>query len=134
MLLAFLNALRAAFSLPNFSRASPLYEKLGDALYSIGFTAFQGKAGNVFMKKTWDIEPAKEGSLEELFHQTGKELMLIDFKGPGNDPQHWLNRPLKSRPLGHASMDAVWTRHLDAMIFTDTLTPSTPIKKESQSK
>ena len=106
----------------------PVYEKLKNDVYSIGFTAFQGQAGNVFLKKPYDIPSAPENSLEEICHRTGHEMLFIDFKGIANDSTHWLNQKIKSRPLGHSVMDAVWPLHLDAMIFTDSVTPSTRIQ------
>ena len=108
----------------------PVYEELRDEVYSIGFSAFQGKAGNVFSDDPNDIPPAPENSLEEICHRTGKPMLLIDFKGIMQSADHWLNQKMKARPLGHTVMDAVWPRHLDAMIFTDTVTPSTRLKKE----
>jgi erythromycin esterase-like protein len=109
----------------------PVYEKLKDEVYSIGFSAFQGKAGNVFLKEPYDIPPAPENSLEEICHRTGHEMLFIDFQGIIGDKAHWLNQKLKARPLGHSVMDAVWPCHLDAIIFTDTVTPSTRIQKEN---
>lgn len=110
----------------------PVYEKLKDEVYSIGFSAFQGKAGNVFQKEPYDIFPAPENSLEEICHRTGYEMLFIDFKGTVKDEDHWLNQKMKARPLGHSVMDAIWPQHLDAMIFTDTVTPSTRIQKENE--
>jgi erythromycin esterase len=110
----------------------PVYEKLKDEVYSIGFSAFQGKAGNVFLQQPYDIPPAPEKSLEEICHRTGDEILFIDFKGTRQDANHWLNQKMKARPLGHSVMDAVWPRHLDAMIFTDIVTPSTRLQKETK--
>jgi len=112
----------------------PVFEKLKDEVYSIGFSAYQGKAGNVFIKKPYDIPPAPVNSLDEICHRTGHELLFIDFKGIRKDEGHWLNQKLKARPLGHTVMDAVWPLHLDAMIFTDAVTPSTRIQKEDEEK
>lgn len=112
----------------------PVYEKLEDDVYSIGFSAFEGKAGNVFLKQPYDIPAAPENSLEELCHRTGQEILFIDFKGIREDSEHWLNQKLKSRPLGHSLMDAVWPIHLDAIIFTDKVTPSTRLQKKDEQK
>jgi len=37
-----------------------------------------------------------------------------------------LRRPISMRPLGHAEMIADWTQVLDGVVFTRTMTPSTP--------
>ena len=112
----------------------PVWERLGGKLYSIGFTAYQGKAGTAFAKEAWDIGPAPEGSLEDLCHRTGEDLLFLDFSGIRSQADLWLNRPLSSRPLGHSPMQAVWPRHLDAMIFTDGMTPSTKPPAEPDKK
>jgi erythromycin esterase len=112
----------------------PVFEKLKDAVYSIGFSTYQGKAGNVFIKKPYDIPPAPDNSLEEICHRTGHEMLFIDFRGTIQDEGHWFNQKLKARPLGHTVMDAIWPLHLDAMIFTDTVIPSTRIQKEDEEK
>lgn len=58
----------------------------------------------------------------------GCEMLFIDFKGVSKNAGHWLNKKMKARPLGHSVMDAVWPLHLDGMIFTDSVTPSTRIQ------
>ena len=102
----------------------PVYEALGEDVYSIGFTAYQGKAGPAF-REPFEVPAAPGGSFEDLCHRTGFEILFVDFKQTRRDPEHWLNRKISARPLGHSSKSAVWPRHMDGMIFTDRIMPST---------
>jgi erythromycin esterase len=110
-------------------------EKLGDDAYSVAFMAYQGKAGIARQDvKPWDIQTAPEGSLEEAFHGTGQRFMFLDFRQLRDKPEHWLRQQITARPLGYKPMKTDWTRHFDAVIFTDTMEPSTladdPVAKE----
>jgi erythromycin esterase-like protein len=96
---------------------------IGDMTYTIGFTAADGQAGNVWAPTGRPIAPPTKGSLEDLCVQTGKPFLLIDFKGLPAD--HWLRQPLVSRPLGYGEMTAVWPDQMDAMLYTKTMFPST---------
>lgn len=102
----------------------PVHEALGDELYSIGFTAYQGKAGAAF-REPFDVPPAPEGSFEDLCHRTEMDILFVDFMDVRRLPDHWLNREISARPLGHSPMTTIWPRHMDAMIFMDLITPST---------
>ena len=102
-------------------------ERLGDEAYSITFTAYQGKTGMAHRSAAEATElpaPGKD-SLEEAFHGTGHEFMFLDFRRLRSDPHHWIREGVVARPLGYSPMKTDWTRHFDAVIFTDTMEPST---------
>lgn len=100
-------------------------ERLKDEVYSIAFTAYQGKAGAAQQNaEPWDIKTAPEGSLEEAFHGTGQQFMFLDFRQLRDKPEHWLRKKISARPLGYSPMKTDWTRHFDAVIFTDMMEPS----------
>lgn len=99
-----------------------LKEALGDEVFTIGFTAYEGQAG-VPWGQPWRIDPAPAGSLEDLCVRAGLENAFLNFRG-GEVPQ-WLRQPLVSRPLGHSPMEADWPQVIDGMVFTRTMTPST---------
>jgi erythromycin esterase len=102
------------------------YSHLGEAIYSIAFTAYQGKIGYANRKApSTDIGPAPAGSMPDLIHKTGEKFLFLDFKEFATDPSHWLHQPIVDRPLGHAAMETDWTKQFDALIFTDILEPST---------
>jgi len=99
---------------------------LGDTMYTIGFTAFDGKAGNVFGRTApMEIPAPSKGSLEDLCGQTEKRFLFIDFRALPAD--HWLRLPMISRPLGYGEMTATggWPRQVDAMLYIRTMFPST---------
>jgi erythromycin esterase len=101
------------------------HKAIGDRMYTIGFTAADGKAGNVWTKEGRSLEAPSKGSLEDLCLQTGKPFLFIDFTSLPHD--HWLHQPLVSRPLGYAEMTASegWPKQMDAMFYIRTMFPST---------
>lgn len=116
---------------PNFSykglttMGQVAYDALGEEIYNIAFTAYDGKAANVWAKDARDIGEASAESLEALLNQIGPPYYFVDFRRAGKDSSHWLRKPILSRPLGYGQMKADWTQIFDAMIFTRTMFPST---------
>lgn len=99
-----------------------VHEALNRDCFTIGFTAYEGKAGAWF-RKPGELEPAPMGTLESECQEAGLVNALIPLRDlPGN---HWLMQKVLCRPLGYSWMDACWPRHFDAMIFQRTMTPST---------
>jgi erythromycin esterase len=94
-----------------------LKEALGDEVFTIGFTAYEGQAG-VPWGQPWRIDPAPAGSLEDLCVRAGLENAFVTFRG-AEVPQ-WLRAPLVSRPLAHSPMEADWTQVVDGMLFKGT--------------
>jgi len=100
------------------------HNELGDLMYTIGFTAADGKAGNVWGRSPpMELPPPTAGSLEFFCQQTGKPFLFTDFKSLPED--HWLRKPMVSRPLGYGEMTAEWPRQVDAMFYIRTMFPST---------
>lgn len=100
------------------------WKTLGEQMYTLGFTAYEGNVGSVF--RTAPPEPLLEptaGSLEDLMFRAGLENAFVDFRNPppGGD---WLRQPLISRPLGYTEMKADWTQVMDGMMFTKNMEPS----------
>ena len=101
------------------------YSHLGDDIYSIAFTAYQGRIGYANQKVAGqDIGVAPAGSLADLMHKTGEKLLFVDLREFSRTPSHWLHKPIVDRPLGHSPMETDWTKQFDALIFTDVLEPS----------
>lgn len=96
---------------------------LKDQMYSLGFTAAQGKAGSAFGQPR-DLAKPSPGSLEDLMERAGLENALVDFRNPPPGGA-WLREPLISRPLGYTEMKGNWSEILDGMMFIRTMTPST---------
>lgn len=108
-------------------------EKLGDDAYSIAFTAYQGGSGMAHRpaSEARELPTAGKDSLEEAFHGTGQKFMFLDLRRLRNDPHHWIRQGIVARPLGYSPMKTDWTRHFDAVIFTDVMEPSTRIESEA---
>jgi erythromycin esterase len=105
-----------------------LAEEMGDAVYTISFTAFTGEYGFAHMPTTTPIREAPDGSLEALLHQLGHDQAFVGFRALPQD--HWLRQPTTMAIRGYMPerMDD-WTRVVDGVFFIDRMTPATPIER-----
>lgn len=99
-------------------------EKFGEDVFTLGFTAYEGRAANPW-SPSFPLAKPPDGSLEHLCVKAGLGNAVICFRHPKDKPA-WLGEKLSSRPLGYMSMRADWTNVLDGMVFTRRMTPSTP--------
>ncbi len=90
-------------------------------VYTIGFTAFEGRAG---IGNPWDIGVAHPGSIESLIHATGHRYVFIDFRHL-DDAGEWLTEPLSCRVLGYEAETTDWPATMDGLLYIETMTPST---------
>lgn len=97
------------------------WKALGDELYSLGFTSFEGEAGAVFAKTAKPLTKPSANSFEDLCDRAGLSEALIDFRKAPD----WLRKPLVARLLGHVEMRADWTRVVDGVVFLRTQSRST---------
>jgi erythromycin esterase len=95
---------------------------LDDAIYTVAFTAAEGKAGNVG-SPTLDLEPPDDGSFEDLCLALGHRFLFVNLRIAPK--VHWLRRPIKASPLSYSAIETDWTRQVDAFVFTRTMFPST---------
>lgn len=93
-----------------------LWQEMGDSIYSIGFTAYQGTYLSTSQNKIVEIEPSSTGSIEYLMNEAGIELGMLDLRHLPDDGA-WLREPLLSRPMGNQEMKSNWSRNLDALFF-----------------
>jgi erythromycin esterase len=102
-----------------------VWDGIGTDAYAIGFTAGEGQVGS-WRNEPWQLPPPEEGSLEEAFMHAGFQNAFLDLRAiPAGG--EWLSRYLLSRPMGYSWMRASWPRHMDAVIFTRVMQPSTPL-------
>ena len=94
--------------------------QMGADVYTIGFTAFSGKAG------MGEIGTARQGSLESLIDRTGHEYVFLDFRHLDSGGA-WLMDPLPAWPLGYQADTTSWPAVIDGLFFIKTMTPSTPV-------
>ncbi len=95
---------------------------LGDAVFTVGFTAARGTAARLGMAPS-RLDAPREGSLEAAALATGRRFLWIDFRSA--PPDHPLRARLCARPLGYSPMHAVWPDQMDAMLYTEEMFPST---------
>jgi len=107
--------------------ADSLWLALGDGMYSIAFSGFEGRVSQ------WDgsvkpLERAFEGSVEGLLEKTGYPIAFLDLRmlPPGG---RWLQEPQYARPLGNNWKHYVWPKHFDGLFFIRNIDPSIRIKK-----
>ena len=74
---------------------------VGQAVYSIAFTAYEGKRGNPFFGSS-SLARSEPGSLEAICHDAGHPYLFIDFRALPKE--HWLRTPVVASPLGYSSM------------------------------
>lgn len=87
---------------------------LGDELYSLGVTEYEGEYARAWEKKTYTLPVPSHDSLEDLFARAGLTNAIVDFHhAPG-----WLQKPLASQILvKHKEARADWTRIVDGVLF-----------------
>ena len=105
------------------SMGETAHARLGDDLYTVGFTAGRGKVCSVFRDQPYDIGDPKEGSIEAAFEANNKPFQFLDFRTLPAD--HALRESQWMRPLGYAWQTAIWPDQMDAVIWIDTVFPST---------
>ena len=102
-----------------------VWEALGNDVYNLGFTAFEGDAARWSADAARVLDVPEEGSFEDLMARTGLQNPIVDFRGDGA-ALSWLTEPMVSRPLGYREIEADWTAILDGMFFNRVMERSTP--------
>ena len=107
-----------------------LAEAIGDEVYTIGFTAYAGEQRQQGGPGRLPVNAAPEGSLEHSLHQLGEAHLFLDFRQLDNQPEHWLRQPRTMAIRGYMPEEMEdWTKVVDAIFFTDAMTPSTWIRR-----
>lgn len=101
-----------------------LNRELGDKVYTIGITGYQGTWGYVG-EKTEPIPLSEPNSLDDLLHQNDRPFCFLDFRAL--PPTHWLRQPLPARFSFWETQTAYWTMLYDGVLFIDTMTPATQL-------
>lgn len=97
-------------------------KSLNNGIYTIGFTAAEGKAGNVTGGPTLDLKPPADGSFEDLCLAVGHRFLFVNLRTL--PAAHWLRSPIEASPLSYSPIETDWTRQLDGLVFTRTMFPS----------
>ena len=101
-----------------------VWQAFGDAVYNVGFTAYEGSFGWFDWEQPVAMPPPSPDSLEGLWGETKHDNAFLDLRRlpAGGD---WLRTPQVSQPRGYVPELADWSQVLDAMVFTRTMRPST---------
>ncbi len=94
------------------------HRELGDGLYTIAVLAYGGTTSSM-RKGPSKLEPAPPGSLEELCHRSGHQLLFLDLRRLPDG--HTLRRVFAARPLGRSPMRLNWSEHADGILFIDEM-------------
>ena len=103
-----------------------LKESLGLDVYTIGLTGYSIEKGSLGPGAKDFVPPAPPaGSIEDLCHRTGQPHLFIDLRRVGNDPDHWLRKPIVFGGRGY-TWETIedWTKAFDAFFFNDVIKPS----------
>lgn len=105
----------------NYYKTQPMMghyikEKYGSKLYTVGFTAYQGKYGLLYRKR---IKRAKKRTLEGLLGQSSHDNLFL----PLNEDLNL--EGVKSRPLGNFYMKTDIHTVMDAVVFNRNMKPPT---------
>ena len=101
------------------SAGETAFDRLGDDLYTIGFTALRGRVGNCFRDESRAIDEPREGSIEWALDAVAHPFVFVDFRTLDDD--HPLRDPQVMRPLGYGWMEARWPEQMDAVICIDRM-------------
>ncbi len=110
----------------NYSTIIPMghvvAQKLGDDVFTVGFTAGGGRAGAWF-RPPFEIASPPAGTLEDLCLRAHLENAVLSLRDTSPEAK-WLFEKIYSRPLGYSWMRSRWDRHFDAMIFQKDMVPA----------
>jgi erythromycin esterase len=102
-----------------------VWKALGNQIYTIGFTAYDGSYGY------WGGTPQtlgqpSENSLEDLMYKAGLNYAIVDFQHLDSSGS-WLQEKMASWVIYYSELSANWTKIYDGMMFIKDMTPSTKI-------
>ena len=114
------------------SMGHEVYKVLGQAVYTVAFTAAEGWWKTLSSNIPEQLAPPESGSIEELFMQAGLQNAFVDFRNL-NSEGAWLEEKLIARPFGYINREDNWTEMFDAIIFTKNMTGNTRSGQEQAS-
>ncbi len=104
----------------------PVGEHLARALpwevYHLAVTAYGGAIGSALDSSPIDLEPARRGSLEELWAATGNDAAFLDFTHLPESAA-WLRGTIGCRAMGHADVDGRWAECVDGLVLLREMAP-----------
>lgn len=113
-----------------------LFPVLGDDLYTIAFTSYAGRSGEIFPEGSGtadvvnDRAPAPPDSFEAVAHAVGEPYLFVDLRSAPRE--HWLRGAFVSLALGRLVNTAPWSKVVDAFFFVDRAEPVRYLPLESR--
>ena len=100
-----------------------VWKALGNQIYSLGFTAYDGSFGSIY-ETAKKLNPPNENSFEDMMYKANLNYAIVDFRNPAFGGE-WLQKEMGSRPLGYQQETTNWSGILDGMMFIKEMIPST---------
>lgn len=97
-----------------------IFEKYGNKIYSIGFTAFEGDYYDFANFTILTLSPLIN-SIEDYMSQTNEQYLFIDYS---KNLPNWLSQPFFSRVFGFAHVKHDWTNSFDGLFYSRTMKAS----------
>lgn len=97
-----------------------IFEKYGNGIYSIAFTAFKGEYFN-FESFTKSVISPQSNSIESYMNQLDDEYLFVNYK---SDLPIWLSQPFISGVLGYSKAENDWANSFDGLFYTRTMSAS----------
>lgn len=104
------------------------WKTLGKEIYSIAFTASEGKWKLPWFNQLNTIQPPIPGSLEDYFAKTTHDFAFLNLRDLTREA-NWLKDKLPARPMGYQFFSTSWPEIFDAFIYTRTMTGSDQVKE-----
>jgi len=104
-----------------------LYASMGDDLYTIAFTAYDGEYGDIFPEgsrfetRISQMTPAPQESFEATAHALNEPYLFVDLRHA--PAESWLRSSFLSLCLGRLENLAPWSQVLDAFFFIGRAEP-----------
>ncbi len=97
-----------------------IFEKYGNVMYSIGFTAYNGDYFDFQSFTKLTLSP-QSNSIESYMNQSGEEYLFVDYKGI---LPNWLSQPFFSGVFAYGKVQNDWANSFDGLFYTRTMTAS----------
>jgi erythromycin esterase len=109
-----------------------LREWLGDKVYTLGITAFQGEEGFAVGGPVSPIAPAPDGSFEASLHTLGYPYAFVDFRASKKDRRNPMRAAQTIRIPKFESHTIPDVGHIyDGIFFIDRMSPATRLSGHS---
>jgi erythromycin esterase len=104
-----------------------LSEQLGDAVYTVACTPYEGSFGNIFWDNPMDLEPAPGDSLEGLWAATKHDKAFVDLRHLPTSGAWLQAEQLGRAAFAYRPVRANWSQIVDGLVFLRTMTRATRV-------